>query len=219
MEGRSRVLQSALRPVEGDVAQVVEVTEDADVTKAAHTSKQCKAQMGITGLQHRVHRFEDGAEAVLEFHIFHRLQQRFVVLVHQDDHILKRVDEVGETVRQMFHRGCDAVLFFPVAYVPVEHTPQTFLRSVVASVEIKMQHGVLFPLLLQLHDGKTVEQVFLTFEVRFQRGEQQALAESARTRQEEIAAAAMSKVIYKLRLINVNVVVSAQLLKTLYAYG
>ena len=82
-----------------------------------------------------------------------------------------------------------------------------------------MQHGVLFPVVLQLHDVESLEEVTFTLEIGLQGGEQQALAEAARARQEEIRTPAVRKVVDHPRLVDVEVVAFAQLLKTLYAYG
>ena len=73
--------------------------------------------------------------------------------------------------------------------------------------------------MFQLHDTQTFEEVFPTLEVGFQCGEQQALAETARARQEEVTTSIMSKVIDKPRLVDVDIVLVAQFLKSLYAYG
>ena len=56
---------------------------------------------------------------------------------------------------------------------------------VLARAHVEMQDGVLFPFLFQLCDGQAFEEVLAALEVVFQRAAKEALAEPARTAEED----------------------------------
>ena len=121
--------------------------------------------MCVAGLEHRIHRLEDGAETILQDNVIHRLQKRLVVLVDEDNNIVQGVDDIDEAAGQVVLRGCDAVLPLPLHDMTLEHGPQSLFRRVVASVEVEVQDWVLFPVVFQFHDAQAFEQVTLTLEV------------------------------------------------------
>ena len=63
-----------------------------------------------------------------------------------------------------------------------------------------MQHRINLPFLLQLLDGKTLEQVFTAGEIGIKRTREQRFAETTRTREKHIFAR-MRYLIYVLRLV------------------
>ncbi len=81
-----------------------------------------------------------------------------------------------------------------------------------------MKYGIFLPVLLQVLYGKSPEQFLLAAEIRLQRRDKKALAEAAGTAK-EIIASGIRQLIYKCGLVYIYIIVIAQTLKILYAYG
>ena len=60
---------------------------------------------------------------------------------------------------------------------------QTLFRFVEFRIETQMKHRIHFPFFLQLFDSQSLEQVFPSEEISFERGKQQAFTETARAAQ------------------------------------
>ena len=80
-----------------------------------------------------------------------------------------------------------------------------------------MEHGVFEPVLLQFLYRQALEKLLLALEVVLQRGDQQALAETARTAQ-EINGARSHQLVYQIGLVHIDITVFPNLLKGLYPY-
>ena len=87
-----------------------------------------------------------------------------------------------------------------------------------ASSQTEVQHGISIPLLLQLLDGKPLEEFLLALEITLEGGNQQRLAETAWSAQEEILSIRMRHTIDVFRLVNIEVVQLADFLKCLNSY-
>ena len=83
---------------------------------------------------------------------------------------------------------------------------------------VEVQRGILVPLLLQLLDGKSLEQFLLAFEITLEGGNKQRLAETAWATQEEILSIGMCHTIDVFRLVDIEVVQLADFLKCLNSY-
>ena len=81
-----------------------------------------------------------------------------------------------------------------------------------------MEYEVFGPVFLKLLNGKPLEQFLFAGEIRLQGGEEQALAEPARTAK-EIISPLIDQTVYQRGLVHVDVTVVAEALKVLYAYG
>ena len=92
------------------------------------------------------------------------------------------------------------------------------LRLVFPHVEVEMEYEVFGPVFLKLLNGKPLEQFLFAGEIRLQGGEEQALAEPARTAK-EIISPLIDQTVYQRGLVHVDVTVVAEALKVLYAYG
>ncbi len=79
-----------------------------------------------------------------------------------------------------------------------------------------MQHGALRPLALQPRCGQPVEQVPPPAEVRLHRGDEQALAESARAA-EKVVLACSGQPVDERRLVHIGIAAPADVLEALYS--
>ena len=79
-----------------------------------------------------------------------------------------------------------------------------------------MKHRILLPLLLQLVDGKSLEQFLLTLEIAFQGRYEQRLSKSSWTTQ-KVNCSIMNQIIDQARLIEINIAIFYDLFETLYA--
>ena len=87
-----------------------------------------------------------------------------------------------------------------------------------ASSQAEVQHGISRPLLLQLLDGKPLEEFLLTLEITLESGNQQRLAETAWSAQEEIRSIGMCHLIDVFRLIYIEHILLADPFKCLNSY-
>ena len=100
----------------------------------------------------------------------------------------------------------------------IKNLYKVILFLILLGIEIEMQDGVFLPVLLQLGDGKSLEQLALALHICFDGGEQQRLAEAARTAQEVITSI-ISQAPYHGGLVDVGIAFATQTLKILYANG
>ena len=87
-----------------------------------------------------------------------------------------------------------------------------------ASSQAEVQHGISRPLLLQLLDGKPLEEFLLALEITLEGGNQQRLAETAWSAQEEIRSIRMCHTIDVFRLIYIEHILLADPFKCLNSY-
>ena len=87
-----------------------------------------------------------------------------------------------------------------------------------ATCKTKEKNRIFFPFFLQFLDGKTFEQFALALKITLYGGDKKLLAKTARPAQEKILAVRMVYTVDVFRLVDVEVVVSAYLLKCLNAY-
>ena len=72
--------------VHGDVHQVIQITEHADLTELGHSRKQGKADAPVHGLQCSVEGFQGAAVFVLQGFIADGLEHGFVVFINENYH-------------------------------------------------------------------------------------------------------------------------------------
>ena len=80
-----------------------------------------------------------------------------------------------------------------------------------------MEDRMLLPFLFEFRDGQSVEQLFLSQEIRFKSADQQTFPEPARAAQEIIPASG-DKSVYQSCLVHIEEPVLAQALEILYSY-
>jgi len=119
------------------------------------------------------------------------IQQGRIVFV-QDDHCLQSGLPVGTLYKpRKTHPRRGFVLVpsiegFVILQLHLDSQSDFFHAGLVfASAHVEMQNGVFFPVLLQLGDGQALEQVLASLEVILQGAAKQALAEPARTAEED----------------------------------
>ena len=100
----------------------------------------------------------------------------------------------------------------------VELVEQCLSPVIILSVQVQMQHGVMFLFLrLQAVDGETLEQFAVTAEVMLHGGDKKALAEPSRTAQ-EIIGVFIYKPMYIFCLVNIQKSVSPDFTEILVPY-
>ena len=85
------------------------------------------------------------------------------------------------------------------------------------TTHVQMNHRVLLPLLLQVHDLQSLEQLALTAEIGVQRGGEQRLAEAARAAQENVGGI-VGQLPYQVGLVNIDIALLDNSLECLYPY-
>ena len=206
-----------------DVAQVVELAEDGELAELADSRDEHEAQELVARLERGVELAYDVAERIELFRFVDHVEQGGVVLVDKHDDLLaglavSRPDELLEArAGRLGLRGAPFHL----------RAPQGLVEEDLECVEVARLHGrevyahdgERLPFGLESGNRKAVEQLFLAFEIRFHGGEEQRLAEAARTAEEEAASAALYELVDISGFIDVPVEFGANPLKRLHADG
>ena len=179
--------------VQGDVGEVVEAGEQADLGELADPGDEREPDVGIAVLDHRVEAAQKVPVRPGDLRYGECIQDRLVVLVHQNHHPLP-----GLTV-QCFQKTGEA---FRRGGVFADH-PRPALNGVqlrhqvpvqvarlleVAVAEAEPQHGVTHRPVPASVDGQPLEQRLAALEELLQRVQEQALAEAPRAGQEVVGA-------------------------------
>ena len=177
--------------VHRQVNKVVQVGEHAHLAKLRHTGKQGELDVSVHRFQHAVEGFQGRAETVLQFGMGNGSQQGLVVLVYQDDYslaclLIGLANDVLEALPSLVKRRQRAIQFFQGRKEGVELLVERLFGLVFSHVQVEMEYQVFRPVLLKLLDGKALEEFFLAREIRFQGGNEQALAKPPWTAQKVI---------------------------------
>ena len=179
--------------------------------------------MRISVLDDRVEAAEVIAVGAGDLRRLQRIQNRLVVLVDQHRNALtgslvQRLDQVAEAGR----RGVGAIGDRRVIFhrlQPIHHLrPQVARPLEVASAKAQTQDGMANRPVPAVMDGKPVEQCLTALEQLLRGIEEQALAEPARARQEEVLALVQQPP-DKGRLVHVVAIILADLAERLDADG
>ena len=166
-------------PIHGDILQVVQIAENADMTETAHSCKEREADVRVLRLQHTKESLEGIAISIVQFLAVDGTQQGLVVFIYQNHHLLARLftgtpDNVKETLfrcRRVI--GFQAIVFFPTRQMFVQLGTERILILIITGIQVQVQHGISFPLRLQPFQRQAFKQLFLTQEIGLQRGYQQ----------------------------------------------
>ena len=208
--------------IHGNVFQIVQVAENADVAETAYPREESKADVRILRFQYPEEAFEGIAIGIVQFLAVNGTQQGLVVLIHQDYHLLARLfastpDDALETQGQRDLVGIAAIKRFPVGKRLVQHLLQVVGGVIGIHIQVQVQHGICLPLRFQPFQSQALEEFLLAQEIGLQRGYQQGLAKAARTTQ-EIILPLVRQLVNQGRLVHVHVTNGTNILKTLYAY-
>ncbi len=152
----------------------------------------------------------------------YHVEQRRVVLVDDDDHLLPGLligflHDVGKTHVRILVARLASVSLLIRFQEPIEITFELVFLHVLRSAHVEVKHGVPHPILLIFGNGKTVEEILLAREIGVERGGEERLAEPPRTAQEDVAHLLLAEVYYILCLVHIEVFALANLLESLYS--
>ena len=177
-----------------------------------------------------VHRLEHGEEClqritigIMQRFVVDSTQKRLVILVHQHNHLtacllVSAADDSLEAQLRIHLGRTGAINPFPLGKLVVQEVIQICHFVILANIQVQVEHGIRLPLRLQLLDGQSLEQIFLSLEVRLQSRDRQRLAETAWAA-EEVTIHVTGHLVNKGCLVYVNITICAQLLEALYSYG
>ncbi len=104
-------------------------------------------------------------------------------------------------------------LFHLTLYAPLKGSTTGEIRT----VEVDMKHRITVPVLFQAVNGKTFEKFPFAFEIVFNRGDEQALSETAGTTQ-KVNLAFCHKAVNESCLVNIDITVFYDVLEILNSY-
>ena len=153
--------------VHGDVFEVVDLREDAELRELGDARDKDEAEVLIQLLQRRIKRLQQGAHRLEPFAVVEHGEQRRIVLVDEDDDLQFRLP--GDVLHQFAEPYREVVGGFLATIRPLKilqlrvEVELTFLDSTFLDVaEVEVEHGIVVPLLLQTVYGEPFEQLFLT---------------------------------------------------------
>ena len=180
----------SIRIIHTDILDIVQLTKDTELRELGDARQEDEAQVGIAGLQWRVEVAHRVAQALQFPLLVHHVEQRCVILIDQDHHLLAglpigTLDQAPQAlIRIDIIRRPFAIDRLVGGQLAAQLQVQVLLLHVLGGTHVEPQHRVLRPLLLQLLDGQSLEQLPPPFEVGSQGGEQQRLAKPTGTAQE-----------------------------------
>ena len=207
--------------VEGDVDEVVDTGEEADLREPAHAGQQSEVQV-------RVGHLDVGVEAAQEVPIcpgqlgaVESVEDRLVVLVDEQHHApagtpVHLRDQASQPCRQRTRPGAHSRAFLGGLELGVHVGAQPVGIAEHPAAEVEAQHRMAHRPVPAATYGEAVEQLLATLEQLLDGVEKQALAESPRPRQ-EVVRAPVDQPGDVGRLVDVVAAVLADLAKGLYA--
>ena len=139
----------------------------------------------------------------------HHLPARFPV-----NHFYQVIESIIVSVTVIFY----TILFFIIFQEVAKILFQLLILHMLTLAQVEVQHGISRPLLLQLLDGKPLEEFLLALKITLKSRNQQRLAETAWSAQEEIRSIRMCHTIDVFRLIYIEHILLADPFKCLNSY-
>ena len=208
--------------IDGNVHQVVQVAEHADLTELRHTRQQGKAQVVVIRLQRAVEGFQRIAVVGEQRFVADSLEHGLIIFVHQHHHfpsclLCRTADDAVEAAGYSDFTLRGTVEAFPIAQVLFQYVGQCFGCIISLCVQIEMQNRMYSPVLFQSFHSQSLEEFLPSQEVSFQCRDEQTLTEAAWTTQEVILPG-FYQAVNKRSLVDVTITAFTYFFKTLYAY-
>ena len=206
--------------VEADVLQVVKLAEDGQLAELGDAGEEDEAQELVACLE-RCEKFaHDHAELAELLGVVRHVEKRGVVLVDEDDGLLAGLGCGGLDERHEARAGGDIAVVSAPSLLKVAQDDIEQLRKLTGVLglhggEVHADDGVRLPLGFHLRNREAVEEFAASLEIRLHGGEQQRLAEAARTTQEVSLSRSMRKRIDKRCLVDVEIPVLANVAERL----
>ena len=139
--------------IHGNINEVVEVAEHADLSELRHTREESELDIFILSLEHGVESFQRVAEMILKLRAADGLQHRLVVFVHENDNTLvvllcDTFDKTFEAKLRRYFGRIFTVNILQLAEKVVEHVEQSVFGVVLTCIEVKIDDGIDRPVLL-----------------------------------------------------------------------
>ena len=185
--------QGRVARVQGDVDEVVEVGEQADLGELADPGKQGELHVRIAELEVGVQPAQGVAVVFGKVRRVERIQDRLVVLVHEHHHplpaaLVQGPEQVSETPRRGVVAALDRNRPFDGVQLLHQVRAQAARFPEALPTEVQPYHRMAHRPVPVLVDGKSLEELLAAFEQLLQGIQEQALAEPARARQKVVLA-------------------------------
>lgn len=206
-----------------DVLYIVQLAEDTQLGKLRDAGQEYETQVGVAHLQRAVEVTHHVAKHRQITLLMYHVQERSVVLIDQDHHLLPRslvspLDKALQALVDLYLAFSPTILGLVIDQFPLQLKEQVSLIHVLGRTHVEMEYRMARPLLLQLLDRQALEQLLAPLEIAAERTRQQRLAEAAGTAQEDIAQRTMYQPIDQVRLIDIYIVTLPQFRESLYSY-
>ena len=209
--------------VQGDVDQVVEAGEQADLGELAHPGKEAETDVRVGELHGRIQAAQKVAVGAGDLGRVEPVEDRLVVLVHEDRHALagtlvELLDQVPEAEGRIVVAGGYLRFVLHDAQLRRHFRPHVFGRLVLAAAEVEANDRMACRPVPVLVDVQPLEERFVALEQLLAGVEEQALAEAPGPRQEVVLALVEQPPDVR-GLVDVVAVLLADLAEGLDAYG
>ncbi len=209
--------------VHGDVEQVVQLTENAELSKLGYSREKDELKVRVEHLDRAVevlHRAAQRAEVVI---LVNHVKQWSVIFVNDEYNLLSHL--LACLHNQIFQANVRILLFALITehtFHIVEHigkiTFKHILIHVLCATHVEVKHRVFHPVLLIISHDKSLKQVLAAIIIRMDHRGEQRLAEPTRTAQEHIFITFVDKINKILGLIYIKIFTLSNLAERLYAY-
>ena len=214
---------TGIRLIHAHVGDIVQLAEDAQLRELRDARQEDETEHRLISFQRTIEVAHRVAELIEFLLLMRHIQQRCVIFINEHHHLLARlpvnhfyqvIESIVVSVTVIFYTILLFIIFQKVAQILF----QLRLLHVLALAQVEVQHGIFVPLLLQLLDGKPLEEFLLALEITLKGRNQQRLAETAWSAQEEIRSIGMGHTIDVFRLIYIELVLLADTFKCLNSY-
>ncbi|SCH53796.1 Uncharacterised protein [uncultured Bacteroides sp.] len=208
--------------VHGNVHQVVQIAEHADLSELGHSRQQGEADAAVHGLQRPVERLQGAAVLVLQGFVADGLQHGLVVFIDENHHpaaclLACTANHSLKTGRYGILVRVITIFSLPLFQGQFQLVFQTCFRIILFCVQIHVQHRIHRPVPLQFFQRQSFEKFFLPLRVGFESRQQQTLAETSRTTQ-EIVTSCVKQLINQGSFIDIFITAQNHFLKVLHSY-
>ncbi len=162
---------SRILVVHGDIKQVVQLTENAELGKLGDTRKEDKLEIGIEHFYRTVKVLHRSAQRTKVIILVHHIEQWSIIFIDNDNDFFSSL--LICLHHQIFQSDVGIHFFTLIAectLTVVEHvgkiTSKHIIIHMLRTTHIEMKHRMFHPFLLIFGNGKTIEQILATFVIR-----------------------------------------------------
>ena len=161
---------SRIFPVHRNIGDIIQFAEDAKLRKLGDTGEEDKAEIRVAILQWTIEITHDIAKILEIVILVCYIKKRSIVFINEHDHLLSRSSVHIHNQACQSHIRINSIIFYTkLLFIQADDIEQVsfqlLLLHVFAHSHTEMEHRIFCPILLQLFNGKSLKEFFLSFEI------------------------------------------------------